>query len=275
MTTNAKAELDEEWDALRFAGDNIEAREKDMAEREAHLKEIEADVEGEVSRRVAGITAEKEISLKSAYDARNRALDDKHRKMIAGFKTRHYMVLGYGLLITVLEAIKSTAFRSEFAFFLESIFLGIKGIFTFLWDLGGLAAGLGDMIPQETVGTIVHWILQVAVSCGALVGIGYLCFQVFRIMKGLFKKYYKDEITVTAVLVIVAVAVVFADGLATLPVSLMLLCIIAFVAYMLIRGLVMWDNREAKIDLVMATVGVMLAIAMILYAGYMMDTLKR
>lgn len=267
--SNAKAGIEAEWADIGLAHENLCAREKAVDRMDARLKNEKADFDGTVKRK----TEEIAHTFERDYDARKRVLDDRYRKMTAGYKTRHYMALGYGYLITVLLGVTSATVRHEFAFFFGCVFEGIKVIFTILLGLGGLVARLGDLIPQVTVATVVHWILQVAVPCGVTAVAGYFGYKGATCIKKFFKRYYADEVTVSAVLCIVAVAVVFADWLTAIPVSLILLCILTFIAYMVIRGLVRWDDADAKKGLIIWTVGITVIIVLICCAGSMAESL--
>jgi len=156
---------------VRQMKEDLSDRERAATAKEHRLNEIQADVEGEVGKRVMDLGTKKLNALEKDYKAKNKALDDKYDKMTASYKGRYYMALYYGIVVTVLMAVLSETFRNEVTVFFTTLFDGLFAIGQGMIDLGGLVAKLGDMIPQETVAFIVHWLLQIIVTVGAIAGL--------------------------------------------------------------------------------------------------------
>lgn len=221
---------------VRQAKENLADREAAATAKENRLNKIEADIEGEVGKRVLDLGTKKLNALEKDYKAKNKALNDKYDKMTAGYKGRYYMALYYGIVVTVLMAVLSEVFRNEVAVFFATLFEGLYTIGEGLINLGGLAAKLGDMIPQEVVAFIVHWILQIVVTVGAIGILFFLIIWAISKFVDFFKEHYADELTVAVMLTALAVIVIAAEYVALLPINLILLYILVFVAYIVIRG---------------------------------------
>ncbi len=245
---------------------DLSDREKAADAKEARLNEIEADVEGEVEKRVLTLGSKKLNALEKDYKARNKALDDKYDKMTAGYKARYYMALYYGIVVTVLMAVLSEVFRNEVAVFFTTLFDGLLTIMQALIDLGGWVAKLGDMISQEIVAFIVHWLLQIVITGGVGVLIVVLLMMALLKFIEVFKEHFADELTVAIMLLILAVIVIGADYVALLPINLILLYILAFIGYVLIRAFISWDDAEAKKSL-LVNVGTAVFIIVAIWFG--------
>ena len=251
---------------VRQAKESLADREAAATAKENRLNKIEADIEGEVGKRVLDLGTKKLNALEKDYKAKNKELNDKYDKMTAGYKGRYYMALYYGIVVTVLMAVLSEVFRNEVAVFFATLFEGLYTIGEGLINLGGLVAKLGDMIPQEVVAFIVHWILQIVVTGGAIVILLYLIVWAISKFVNFFKEHYADEMTVAVMLLALAVIVIGADYVALLPINLILLYILVFVAYIVIRAFAEWDDAEAKKNL-LVNVGMAVGIFVLIWFG--------
>ena len=251
---------------VRQMKEDLSDREKAATAKEARLNDIEADIEGEVGKRVLDLGTKKLNALEKDYKAKNKALNDKYDKMTAGYKGRYYMALYYGIVVTVLMAVLSEVFRNEVAVFFTTLFDGLCTIGQGLVDLGGLVAKLGDMIPQETVAFIVHWLLQIIVTVGAVAGLMFLIVWGISKFIAFFKEHYADELTVAVMLMALAIIVIGADYVAMLPVNLILLYILVFIGYLVVRAFLEWDDAEAKKNL-LVNVGLTVGIIVLVWIG--------
>ena len=234
---------------VRQMKQDLSDREKAADAKEARLNEIEADVEGEVGKRVDNLSTKKLNALEKDYKAKNKALNDKYDRMTTGYKGRYHISLFYGILVTVLMGGISDTFRSEVSTFFVNLFYGLAEIVSGIWNIGGFVAKLGDMLDSGIVGAIIHWILQLVVSVGGGALLVALAINGIVKFKEFFKKNYADEITVLVMLMALAVIVICADYVALLPVNLIVLYILVFVGYMVIRAFMAWEDEEAKKNL--------------------------
>jgi len=260
-----KAKTDADAKVRKMQKD-LSDREKAADAKEKRLNDIEADVEGEVGKRVLELGTKELNKLEKNYKAKNKELNDKYDLMTAGYKMRYYMSLYYGIVITVLTAAFSEVFRKEFITFFSKFFEGFAELVMGIWNIGGFIAKLGDMIPQETVAFIVHWILQLVVSFGGGFVLVILAINGFMKFKDMFKEHFADEITVAVMLLILAIIVFGADYIALLPVNLLLLYILSFIAYMLVRAFLAWDDAEAKKNFLVYT-GLTIFIIVVVWFG--------
>lgn len=178
-----------------------------------------------------------EKSLKTAYKAKEIALEGAF-----------FGSLAYGVLVTVLTAIRSKAFLSDFEGFFLTVWNWATAYIDFALDGAKWASQLGDMIPQEIVAFIVHWLVLIVVLLLLVGGMGaLLCFGVVKLFTGYTKKLeFADDWSLLVFLVSLALSIFFADEIrAFVPINLLLLNILVHALYVLIRWYVK-GCREAR-----------------------------
>jgi hypothetical protein len=169
----------------------------------------------------------KEKSLKSAYKAKETALEGAF-----------FGSLAYGVLVTVLTAIRSKAFVSDFKGFFMAIWKFVQWFADFAIKTANWASQLGGMIPQPIVATIVHWLLLILVLVVLCGGLGVLIiFCGVKLFTGYTEKLeFADDWSLLVFLVSLALSIFFADELrAFLPINLLLLNILVHAVYVLVR----------------------------------------
>ena len=176
----------------------------------------------------------KEKSLKSAYKAKETALEGAF-----------FGSLAYGVLVTVLTAIRSKAFVSDF----EGFFVAIWGFITAFGDFAlktaNWASQLGDMIPQPIVAFIVHWLLWILACIGLGIGIVILLLTGFFKWLEWFKENQADLVALSVFLVSLALIIFFAEVFkAFLPVNLLLLLLLVQIVTMGIRAYIQACKRN-------------------------------
>jgi hypothetical protein len=105
--------------------------------------------------------------------------------MVEGYKGMVRFTLFYAIITIVIMAIRTEVIREDFVEFLHIIWNGIMTVFEWSKIAGLFVAQLGDMIPNEIVSLIVHWILLIIVCVMIIGGLGasvvvigkkYICF---------------------------------------------------------------------------------------------------
>lgn len=130
--------------------------------------------------------------------------------------------------------------------FVNTVRNGAVTLFNWLVRIGGYATKLGDFIPHDTVALVVHWILQIAVTGGIVIGIIMIICKLIKWLMKVFKKKYADEYSLAAVLAELAIFVVFAEDLKKLPVNIVLAFLVVFGTYMGVRE-VIGRRRKLKV----------------------------
>lgn len=174
-------------------------------------------------------------------------LNAKYQAMVVGYRGMVYFTMFYSILTTIITAWKTETFAKDVAAFVMAIKDGVILIVGWISAAASFVAQLGDMIPQEVVATIVHWVLVVGVY-GVIIGaIGWAVFILRKKYIQFFKDNQADEISVFVGLITLAI-VIFASDLikSILSINLISLMIIVFTGYTVVRGIIQAENVEVK-----------------------------
>ena len=240
----------------------LSEREKAADEKEKRLDQIEADVEGEVDRRLKKVVSDKKDELNKEYSDMKENLSCTYKEMTVLYKTRYLISIFYGVTLTVLLAGYSETIRSEVVTFFKTFGDVISALFLGIWDLGGFIARIGNLIPQETVAVIVRWLLQFCITIVFLGGIAFGLYCVCICLKTIFDNTLSDELTALVALGDLAVIVTGADYIrSVLPVNLVLLFILILIVYMIIRSFYEWDVDQERKKNILIDLGVTILVA--------------
>lgn len=218
MVQNCKAEYEQKIKELD--------RQKNRAER------MEQDAKTAMARQQAIIRAKAEAMSR---DERN-SLESRYKAKIAGYEGIMLGSLLYGTLCTIFTAVRSEAFISDFKAFFVTIWSFIQLCAEEVLKGAEWAAQLGNMIPQPTIATIVHWLIRIAVVVGVTGGAGVLLFISGEKLYNGYKEHFADQISLAELLISFAVVVFFAEPIRNfLPINLFLLLILTYMLYIGIR----------------------------------------
>lgn len=209
----------------------------------ARKEQLLADERAEAQRRTQEADKQKQ-SLKADTEKRAKELvKAKVKSLEATYQAKtssHYAyVTGvslYAVLVTVLTAMRSEAFVSDFKTFFEVIRGFILQCVGWLENGANFVAQIGDKIPQPIVATIVHWLLWLAVLVVVGGGVVLLLFIGIVRLIDFYKEDYADNLSLGVALVSLALSIFFAEYIrAFVPINLLLLLIITHVLYVGVR----------------------------------------
>lgn len=197
----------------------------------------------------------------SQHKKRTSELNTKYRAMVAGYRGMVYFTLFYSILTTIITAWKTEVFAKDVAAFIMAIKDGVITVGGWISAVASFVARLGDMIPQEVIATIVHWILVVGVY-GVIIGaIGWAVLELGKKYIRFFKDKQADEISVFIGLITLAMVVFASEHIKSiLSINLVELMILIFVGYTIIRGIIQAENVEIKKNILKWT-GIMIGCA--------------
>ncbi len=97
-------------------------------------------------------------------------------------------------------------------------------------------AQISDGISNPVVARIIYWLIRILVCGGCLVGAGILVAFIGIKIVGLYKKCCLDMITISVILISMAIAIYFEDWIKTvLPINMLFLLLFVQLAYVGIR----------------------------------------
>lgn len=229
----------EKYRAEQEAEAKVGSVKREYAER---VKELEhSQYEAEASRSEAeklkqSLKADTEKRAKELVKAKVKSLEATYQAKTSSHYAYVTGVSLYAVLVTVLTAIRSETFVSDFKTFFEVIWGFLLRCFGWLENGANFVAQLGDKIPQEIVATIVHWLLWFIVLFG--IGIGAVVLLLIGIAKlvSWYTENYTDNTSLGVALVSLALSIFFAEDIrAFVPINLLLLLIITHVLYVGVR----------------------------------------
>ena len=128
---------------------------------------------------------------------------------------------------------------------------GTEMLVTTMYETIKTIAGITSYIPNEFLAIAVYWVIIVFLSLAMLGIVGIGLFIVGRKYYNFFIEYQKDELTVFVCLMDLAL-MVFADKLikSVFSVNIVIMGIILFCIYSLIRGVIEMKDKDAQYKLV-------------------------
>ena len=222
-----------------------ESKAQEADRLKSHLKAVEADLSGQIDKKAQNLVESKLNALHGVYEAKQRSLDRKFKAKTASYDSCMLGLLLYGVLTTVFTAVRSEAFVSDFKAFFIAIWQFLVNAFQLLLKGGQWASKLGDMIPQQVVATIVHYLLLIVFVGGIAIGVGFLIFLGASKVFEFYTEDYADTMSLAVFLISLAVSVYFAELIrALIPINLLLLLILVHIVYVLIRWYVKGCKRS-------------------------------
>lgn len=232
----------------------LDDRETAISKKEDRINAIEDDLEGEIRERVNYEVSVIECRLEKEYRVKSRNLREEIRTM----KESHY--IGYcssiiGIIIFSLGTMAtSKPWQKDAIAFFKGLFVIFKGMVVVPFKIGKF---FGRTMFEEASSPIGYWIVGIIVM---LILYGLILFVIARSLWFLIENFSEclcDDITVVVLIVINGIPLFFASLLVETPINLLLMPVIAFTVYTIIRFLIAWDNREQKkynLGLVLTTI---------------------
>ena len=211
------------------------AKYNDIMEKEQRVNALQDDLSNEITKQASELIQDRISLLQSAYEGYKRSCDMD----ILAHKTLLIGSILYGILITLLTAIRSTAFLGDFKAFCLSVWNCIDWCYKSAISVGKWMAQIGDIIPQPIVAIIVHWIIQIIVTGGMWLGLSIVITKPTEKWWKWFRKNQADIGSLAVLLVSLALIIFLADIFKSfLPINLILLLILIQLVAMGIRAFI-------------------------------------
>lgn len=204
-------------------------------EKEQRVNALQDELSDEITKQASELIQDRISLLQSAYEGYKRSCDMD----ILAHKTLLIGSILYGILITLLTAIRSTAFLGDFKAFCLSVWNCIDWCYESAISIGKWMAQIGDIIPQPIVAIIVHWIIQIIVTGGMWLGLSIVITKPTEKWWKWFRKNQADIGSLAVLLVSLALIIFLADIFKSfLPINLILLLILIQLVAMGIRAFI-------------------------------------
>ena len=223
----------------------------DLADRESKVSIRESKIEWEVGQRAGKIVREFEQKLWKKHEEKQKQLSKKYETMTIKYKSVMYASLLYGIITTLITAIQSETIQTDLIRAVQMLGQGTEMLFFTMYEAIKTIAGITSYIPNEFLAIVVYWVIIVFLSVAMLGIVGIGLFIVGRKYYSFFVEYQKNELTVFVCLMDLAL-MVFADELikSVFSVNIVIMGIILFCIYSLIRGVIEMKDKDAQYKLV-------------------------
>ena len=188
---------------------------------------IKKNLEINATKKACELIRDKEQELEKKYQA-------------LGMKFYGYLLLmtSYGVLVTVLTGARNKVIVNDFKSFFGAIWSFLCMSFQSVFNVAKWSSKLGDMIPQEVIAFIVHWLLYLLVIVISFGSVGLGIYFLIKKFIPWFKEELADLTTLTVVLVTFALVVFFGvwlKGIIPIKINLLLLTVLAIASYSFLR----------------------------------------
>ena len=236
--------------AKQKAADTMAAlsdREKRISDCGIDLRKRRAAFDEEVKSYAEVKIRDKTSRIKNHYDASVKQLSAEYSKKIARCRGIMFLSVMYGIIITMITALKNKVFVDDVISAFEAVGNGIAGLVEWIVKAGKYVASYGDRIPQPITASAIHWFLQIIV----IMALAIVCISIVLIPMckyiGFFKEKQTDEISLLAGLIALAVVAFASDEIKSFAsINLVFLTIILFMGYSFIRGIIQIENTDIR-----------------------------
>lgn len=250
MAAGLKAKREAE--AIRSACDadrqELIRKESALDNRESKLNEKEDHIDREIKTKAENLIKADRTRLEWEYKirmqdndrhtkAKQDELSKKYKTMTVTCKVEFMVVLIYGVISSILQAVTTPVIREDIVTFFTGIWKGIVGLYTLIEMLARNVAGLANYIEDPTASGIVYWIICVAIMAvlilAILFGLGLVLFRYGRYVR----ENQWDMYTVIAITVDIAVTLFLAEEIRRLiPINMVVIQAVILLIYSLIRA---------------------------------------
>ena len=216
----------------------------EMAQRQEKAAwELEAKLDEKITEESERISRSERKRLQKDYENKQKHLKTKYKSMVVNHEILLNGSLLYGILCSLLYAVRSKTLVSDF----KAFFIGIGGILLKLIknceNGANSVAKISDKIQNAIVQDIVYWVIWIVVVVVIVLGIGYGLYWTGRKYILWYKKKYMDYISVMVALISMAITIFFAKEIkAILPINLIFLNLIIHLLYSILRNYVVSEK---------------------------------
>lgn len=250
MAAGLKAKREAE--AIRSACDadrqELIRKESALDNRESRLHENEDHLDREIKTKAENLIKAERTRLEWEYkshindndcqtNAKQDELSKKYKTMTVTYKVEFMVVLIYGLISSILQAVTTPVIQEDIVAFFIVIWKGIAGLYSLIEDLGRNVARLAYLIENPTASDIVYWILLIVVKV-VLIGVTLFGLGLVLIRYGRYVRENQwDRHTVIAITADIAVTLFLAEHIrALISINLVVIQAVIFLLYSLIRA---------------------------------------
>lgn len=173
---------------------------------------------------------------KDLYESKQNRLDVTYKTKVAGHNSLLLGFVLYSIIITLFQMVRSENFMNDLNSCIRTLWAGILFVAWGIKKAAGYIAKWSDIISNDTIATIVHWIAFGIVIAVILAVLGFVVVIAVVKIKDAYKSYCWDKVTVIVTAVSLAIIVWFVDLIkAVMPVNAITILLSVQMLYVLVR----------------------------------------
>lgn len=173
---------------------------------------------------------------KDLYESQRNKLDVTYKTKVAGHNLLLFGFVLYSMMITVFQMLRTKIFMEDVRGCIRTIWAGIVFVAGRTKEAASYVAKWSDVISNDTIAAIVHWIVFGIVIAVIVAVIGFIVVIAVVKIKDIYKCYCCDRVTLIVIAVSLAIAVWFGNLIkAVLPVNSMIILLSVQVLYVSLR----------------------------------------
>lgn len=252
----AKSEAEAIRSACEADRKELIRKESSLADRESKFREKEDHIDREINSKAEKMIKADRTRLEWEYKirmqdndrhtkAKQDELSKKYKTMTVTYKVEFMVVLIYGVISSILQAVTTPVIREDIVTFFTGLWKGIVGLYTLIEMLARNVAGLANYIEDPTASDIVYWILLIVVM---VVLIGVILFGLMFVLflyVGYVRKNQWDKHTVIAIISDIALTLFMAGFIREwIRINIYTIAIIGFFIYSGTRASIQHYNKR-------------------------------
>lgn len=173
---------------------------------------------------------------KDLYESKRNKLDVTYKTKVAGHNSLLLGFVLYSIMITVFQMLRTKIFMEDVSGCIRTIWAGIVFVAGRTKEAAGYVAKWSDVISNETIAAIVHWIVLGIVIAAIVAVIGFIVVIAVVKIKDMYKCYCWNRVTLIVIAVSLAITVWFGSLIkVVLPVNSMIILLSVQVLYVPLR----------------------------------------
>ena len=173
---------------------------------------------------------------KDLYESKQNRLDVTYKTKVAGHNLLLLSFVLYSIMITVFQMLKSENFVEDVNACIRTIWAGIRFVAGGVKEVADYVAKWSDIISNNTLATIVHWIVFGIVIAVMVAFIGFIVVIAVVKIKDTYMCYCWDRVTLIVTTLSLAIAVWFGNLIkVVLPVNTMIILLLVQMLYVPLR----------------------------------------
>lgn len=239
-----KDEYEYKKSSLAWEEERLEQKEKDLRDK---ARTIETTISGEVRKQVESKTRWIESEYRDRFEDRSEEMKSNYQKREKKMRLVMLISLLYSIGNTLLTSIQTEPVWNDFIQFWGTVFKSIwtvwGGLWTFFEDVSKVAEKINNVVLSKITGFLITALPMLLIT---VIIVGIIVYTIYNY--GLFvKEKQADMISIAAALIVLVVTVYGANLIkGIVNINLMLLQLLLYGAYSLVRGVVELKDHELR-----------------------------